>query len=117
MVTAEAALVLPVLLVVLAACIWVLGALSAQMRCTDAAAAAARAAARGDAPAAVEALARRLAPAGARVSIGASGPDVVVRVQAEVPAFVLPKALPALPVVGRAVAAREPGDSDPAGSR
>lgn len=107
-VTAEAALVLPVLLVVLAMAVWVLAAVGAQLRCTDAAGVAARAAARGDSPAAVVGAGQRAAPPGAVVAVSTGTDLVTVRVQAEVRPFggVL-SVLPALRVSGRAVAARE----------
>jgi hypothetical protein len=108
-VTAETAVVLPVLVVVLAAALWVLAAVGAQLRCVDAAALAARSAARGDAPAAVAAAGRRLAPDGAQVQVTRSGDEVHVLVQASVRPFALLAVLPAMPVSGRAVAVVEPG--------
>ena len=107
-VSAEAAVVLPVLLVVLAMAVWVLAAVGAQLRCVDAAATAARVAARDEPAAEVERAARAVAPAGADVQL-LVGEDVVeVRVQARVrPAGGVLSALPALVVSGRAVAARE----------
>ena len=48
MVTAETAVVLPVLVVVLAVAVWVLAAVSGQLRCADAAGTAVRMAARGE---------------------------------------------------------------------
>ena len=62
MVTAELAVVLPALLLVLAVALSALGLAVDQVRCVDAAAAGARAAARGDSPAAVHAVAARSAP-------------------------------------------------------
>lgn len=107
-VTAEAAMVLPVLLVVLAMALWVLAAVSAQLRCTDAAGVGARAAARGDAPAAVVAAARSVAPSGAGVEVqqGPQVVQVVVRVEVRPLGGAL-QALPAFAVSGRAAAARE----------
>ena len=107
-VTAETAVVLPVLLVVLAMAVWVLAAVSAQLRCTDAAALGARAAARGDEVAAVTALAQRAAPEGALVRVAGGTEQVEVVVRARVRPFggVL-DALPPVEVSGRAVAARE----------
>ena len=104
-VTAEAAVVLPVLLVVLAAALWVLASVSAQLGCVDAARAGARAAARGDDPAQVRTVSLALAPAGARVEV-TSGPETVtVRVAAEVRPFgpALHR-LPATRVSSRAIA-------------
>jgi Flp pilus assembly protein TadG len=113
-VTAETALALPVLLAVLAVALWVLGAVSAQLRCADAAAGAARAAARGEPAEVVTALARRLGPNGARVQVAVLGEEVRVVVSAHVEAPAVP--LPALGVSGRAVALREPSSPAPPGA-
>lgn len=108
--TAETAVLLPVLVVVLVACLWVLACVAAQLRCLDAARAGARAAARGDAPAAVRTTAQRLAPPGAQVSVSSGDRTVEVRVRSEVRPFgpVL-RVLPGVPVSGRATAPAEPG--------
>ena len=87
MVTAETAVVLPVLLVVLTAAVWVLASVAGQLRCVDAARVGARAAARGDAPAAVTAAAARVAPGDARVRISRSGDEVTVLVESVVRPF------------------------------
>lgn len=107
-VSAEAAVVLPVLLLVLAMAVWVLAAVSTQLHCTDAAAVAARAAARGDDAADVQQAGRAVAPADAQVEVHLAADTVEVRVRAKVRPFggVL-AALPGLEVSGRAVAARE----------
>ena len=108
--TAETAVLLPVLFVVLAACVGVLVCVAAQLKCVDAARAAARAAARGDGPAVVQDVGRRLAPPGASVRLsGGDGDTVRVSVRAEVRPFgdVL-RVLPAVEVGGSATAAREP---------
>lgn len=108
MVTAETAVVIPVLLVVLAAGIWVLASVVAQLRCVDAARVGARAAARGDAPAAVTAATARVAPAGARVEIVRSGDEVTVVVRAVVRPFGPALAgLPGTPLAARATAVVE----------
>ena len=108
MATVETALALPVLLVVLAMAVWVLACVHAQLRCTDAAGAAARAAARGEVAAAVVEVGRALAPAGAevRATTGAEQVEVVVRTRVRPLGGVL-AALPGTAVEGRAVAARE----------
>ena len=107
-VTAETAVVLPVLLVVLAAAVWVLACVAAQLRCVDAAHAAARAAARGDAPADVEAAGRAVAPAGAVVTVSRVGDQVHVSVSAAVRPFgEALRVLPDVPVRGRATADAE----------
>ena len=87
MVTAETAVVLPVLLVVLAAAIWVLASVAGQLRCVDAARVGARAAARGDVTQDVTAAAARVAPAGAQVRVVRSGDEVTVEVAAQVQPF------------------------------
>ncbi len=115
-VTAEAAVVLPVLLVVLAAALWVLASVSAQLSCVDAARAGARAAARGDAAGQVRTAALAVAPAGARIAVTLHGDEVVVRVDAEVHPFgPALRRLPATPVSARASAHVEAAADDPAG--
>jgi Flp pilus assembly protein TadG len=110
MVTAETAVVLPVLLVVLAAVVTLVTLVGAQVRCVDAAREAARAAARGESDAVVRRLAAAAAPAGARTEV-APGSTVTVTVAADVAPF---GHLPIrLQVGARAVAAREPA-ADPA---
>lgn len=107
--TAETAVLLPVLVVVVIACIWVLACVAAQLKCVDAARAAARAAARGDAPAAVRAVAERLAPPAAVVELSPSDATVEVRVRAQVrPLGAVLRVLPSMSVSGRATAAVEP---------
>ncbi|MEV6563074.1 TadE family type IV pilus minor pilin [Streptomyces kronopolitis] len=84
-VTAETAVVLPVLVIVVAALIWGLMAACARIECVDAARAGARAAARSEPPSAVISAARGAAPRGARVALAREGDLVRVRVEAEVP--------------------------------
>lgn len=109
-VTAETAVVLPVLLVVLAVAVGVLACVAAQLRCVDAARAAAREAARGAGAAEVRQTGQRLAPADARVDLRTDGETVEVVVSAEVRPFgAAVRLLPPVPVRGRAVAAVEPG--------
>ncbi len=110
-VTAETAVLLPVLLVVLAAAIGVLACVAAQLRCVDAARAAARVAARGDTAQVVRTAGERLAPPGATVTLRSAGEGLVeVVVAAQVRPFGgALDALPAVPVSGRAVAAVEGG--------
>lgn len=84
MVTAETAMVLPVLfLVALLAC-WLLLAGVTELRCADLAEVAARALARGDSPAAVLASVQRAAP-GARVEVSSDSESVTVVVRWAVP--------------------------------
>ncbi|MFJ7060039.1 TadE family type IV pilus minor pilin [Streptomyces griseobrunneus] len=84
-VTAEAAVVIPVLVAFAMALLWALVAASAQIRCVDAARAGARAAARSEPEAAVLAAARDAAPRGARVAVGRAGELWRVTVEAPTP--------------------------------
>lgn len=84
-VTAESAVVLPVLVAFTTALVWGLLVVAAQIQCVDAARAGARAAARQDPPDAVEAMARRAAPDGAAVTVGREGDLVRVTVVAHPP--------------------------------
>ncbi|MET8556004.1 TadE family type IV pilus minor pilin [Streptomyces sp. NPDC004959] len=85
MVTAESAVVLPLLVVVTLALVWALFAAAAQVRCVDAAGAGARAAARQDPEARAVATARGVAPEGAEVRVEREGDLVRVTVTAEAP--------------------------------
>jgi Flp pilus assembly protein TadG len=84
MVTAETALVLPVLLLVLAGAVAAVTIVAAQLACVDAAREGARAAARGEEVATVRELATRAAPDGARVGQATAGDLVTVEVEAVV---------------------------------
>jgi Flp pilus assembly protein TadG len=84
MVTAETAVVLPVLLLVLAAAVAALVVVGAQLRCVDAAREAVRAATRGDAAADVARVATAAGPAGATVGRVVDGGAVTVTVSAVV---------------------------------
>lgn len=79
MVSAEIAVALPALLVLLALALGVLTLAIDGIRCVDAARVGARAAARGDPGAEA---ARRAAPAGAAVAVGRQGDTVTVTVRA-----------------------------------
>jgi Flp pilus assembly protein TadG len=113
MVTAETAVVLPVLLFVLAGAVAAVTVVGAQLRCVDAAREGARAAARGDSVAAVDAVVHGTAPDGAVTRVAVSGDEVRVTVTADV------AALGPLPlrigVSAGAVALREPGAVEPTG--
>ncbi len=110
MVTAEAALVLPVLVLVLAAAVGALVVVGAQLRCIDAAREAVRAAARGEEQAEVVAGASAAAPDGATVDVSASGREVGVTVRAAVAPL---GAFPWRVEVSATAAARpEPGSAD-----
>lgn len=86
-VTAETAVVLPVLVAFAMALVWGLLVMSAQIRCVDAARAGARAAARQDPADAVLAVARATAPRGADVTVSREGDQVRVVVVAKPPAL------------------------------
>jgi hypothetical protein len=90
-VTAEAAVVLPVLVMFAMALVWGLLVVAAQIQCLDAARAGARAAAREDPADAVAALARGAAPRDAKVTVSRDGSQVRVTVVAK------PAALHGLP--------------------
>ncbi|GAA1427713.1 TadE family type IV pilus minor pilin [Streptomyces thermospinosisporus] len=81
-VTAESALVLPVLVLFATALVWGLLVVAAQIQCVDAARAGARAAARQDPPDAVVELAREAAPPGAQVTVSRGAEEVRVVVVA-----------------------------------
>ena len=104
MVTAELAVALPVLMIMVAAALSAVSVASERVRAADAAREAARAAARGD-PVAGSRLSSAAAP-GASVTVTRAGD----RVTAQVRVVVHPMGgwLPALTVVERAVAAAEP---------
>jgi len=78
MVTAELAVAIPSVVLVLGFCLVAVNAAVDQIRCVDAARVAARAAARGDDRARVSALAAESAPAGARVQVSGVGGGVRV---------------------------------------
>ena len=107
MVTAETAVVLPVLLLVLAGAVAAVTVVGAQLRCVDAAREGARAAARGDAVAVAQAWARQAAPDGTAVSVTLEGEGVRVVVSGRVP--VLGPVPLDVEVSAEAVARLEPG--------
>ncbi|GHA34156.1 hypothetical protein GCM10010329_66580 [Streptomyces spiroverticillatus] len=83
--TAEAALALPVLVLLGTALVWALMAAAAQIQCVDAARAGARAEARQEPRAAAEAVTRQVAPDGATVGFRREGDLVRVVVEAPAP--------------------------------
>jgi Flp pilus assembly protein TadG len=107
-VTAEAAMVLPVLVSVALGLAWLPTLAATQVRVVDAAREVARSTARDDSRSAAVALGRRVAPRGSTFSLRQRGDTVVVRVRSRVPgpggllAF-----LPPVEVDAEAVAARE----------
>ncbi|MPZ61355.1 MAG: pilus assembly protein TadE [Propionibacteriales bacterium] len=80
MVTAETAVVMPVLVLIAAMLVWLIGVGIAQVRCVDAARDAARALARDEPRAVAAKLARQAAPDGAAVSFTESTGMVEVEV-------------------------------------
>ena len=106
MATAELAVALPVLVLVVATAMTAVSVLLAQLRCVDAAREGARAAARGEPTALVRSVAVRVAPDGAAVAVTTDGDQVSVRVSARV--GVVGGLLPEFQVDGTAVALREP---------
>jgi len=109
MVTAEAALVLPVLVALTAALAWVVALGVVQVRLVDAAREAARLAARDESPAAVQQAALAAAPDGTQVRVHREGgswvAEVAVDVSTDLP---LVGSLPAVGLSARAVSAAEP---------
>jgi Flp pilus assembly protein TadG len=87
MVTAETAVVLPVLLLVLAGAVSAVVVVGAQLRCVDAAREGARAAARGESDALVARMVADAAPDGAVTELGGDGETVRVTVSATVSAL------------------------------
>ncbi|GHF76163.1 TadE family type IV pilus minor pilin [Streptomyces griseosporeus] len=84
-VTAESAVVLPVLVLFTLGLVWGLLVAAAQIQCVDAARTGARAAARQDPPEAVLRVARETAPRGARITVTREGDQVRVAVVARPP--------------------------------
>jgi Flp pilus assembly protein TadG len=82
--TAEAAVALPALLVVLSLAVGAVVTVGAQLRCVDAARAAAREVARGDSDGTARRDATQIAPRGATVTVRRHGGDVDVTVTAVV---------------------------------
>src|SRR4051794_5210528 len=107
-VTAETAVVLPVLVAVAVALTWMLSLAVTQVRVVDAARETARAAARGDGAAAAVARGHRVAPRGAEISVHTSGDSVEAEARASErgPAGLL-GFLPAVEVSSHAVNSRE----------
>jgi Flp pilus assembly protein TadG len=104
MVTVEAAIAVCAFAVVLGLALAAIGAVTDQLRCTDAAREAARLTARGEQDRG-RAAAERIAPPGANVAISIDGDAITVEVDAA-PASGL---LPGIRLSGRAYAVAEPG--------
>lgn len=108
-VTAETAVVLPVLVGLALGLAWVVALAAAQVRVVDAARETARALARDERPAVAVALGHRVAPGSARIQIAEAGDEVRVTVTAPVrgPGGLL-GFLPPVTVEAASVAGREP---------
>src|SRR3712207_3786099 len=110
MVTAETAMVLPVLLLVLAGAVSAVTLVAAHLKCVDAAREGARVAARGEDTSSVMAIASRAAPHGADGSLAIVGGEVRVTVTARVaPLGPVPLRVT---VSATAIALLEPGVAD-----
>ena len=109
-VTAEMAVVLPVLMLVLALALGVLGHAITVVRSTDAARAAARAAARGEPDDVVLELAKRELPSNASVHVAHVGSDVTVTVVVPGPRVALGVQLPDVRAVAVSVVEGESVD-------
>lgn len=108
-VTAEVAIVLPMLMATMLAGLWAVGLVVANIRCIDAARDIARAVARGEPAAEAERIGERAAPEGAVVAISQEQSIVRVVVKSEARLdWTLFDKLPAVPIVGRATIEAEP---------
>jgi Flp pilus assembly protein TadG len=113
MVTAETAVVLPVLFLVLVTAVAAITVVGAQLRCVDAAREGARAASRGEDAGVVTALVQRAAPAGASSTVSTGGEEVRVTVSARIaPLGPVPLHIT---VTAEAIAMREPGGTEQPG--
>ena len=113
-VTAEVAIALPILLTLLFLGIWLIGVVTANIQCIDAARDVARAVARGESPEIAQEIGRRTAPSNATITITRTGPDIHVTVTAT-PNRNAPllTALPATPTTAKAILQSEPTTQDP----
>lgn len=111
MVTAEIAVAMPVLMVLLAVGLTAVTVIAAQMRCVDAAREAARALARGDSISAARSLASAAGPRGAALTTSTAGDRVETTVRARV--ATVGGLFPAFSVHAEAVALREPAAESP----
>ena len=109
MVTAELAVALPTVVVTLLAGITALCAVATQMRCTDAAATAARLAARGESAAVVRSAAREVVGASSQLQVTTSVASVTVVVRAATSVPLLGGLLRLPAVSARYTAPLEPG--------
>ena len=108
MVTAEFAVALPAFVIVVVAALAGVAVVMAQLRCVDAAAIAARMAARGESPAQIRTTSLAGAPSGARLELGGSPDSVTATVQATVAPPGVLGFLPGITLHAHVVQAREP---------
>jgi hypothetical protein len=114
MVTAETAVALTALVVILLAMLWVVTLVGYQARCLDAARDAARALARGESAASSKSEASRTAPRGARIHVDVVGDLAIATVDLRArPPWPVLSAIPAVPVQGKAVVVIEPSSNEP----
>jgi hypothetical protein len=102
MVTAELAVALPALVVVMVAALYGVAVVTAQLRCEDAAAMAARLGARGETAATVRSSALAAAPSGAGLSLARSASTVTATVTVRISAPGLSGLLPGVSISSRA---------------
>lgn len=108
MVTAETAVVLPIVVAAVMGLVWLVSLGVTQVRVVDAARETARAVARDESPARAVELGRRVAPQGSRISVTDRADTVQVLVEADVhgPGGLF-RFLPAVKVDAETVAAKE----------
>ncbi len=111
MVTAEAAIVIPLLLLVAVVCGWVVAIGAAQVRVIDAAREGARLAGRGEPPAVIEAAIERAGPDGTTAQVSPGADTVTVHVTAQIePGAPLLDLLPAVTLDSSATSVLEAPD-------
>jgi hypothetical protein len=115
MVTAETAIVMPAVVLLLTVVLFAGRAVIDQVRCIDAARAGARLAARGEPSTVVAAAVRRIAPAQARMALSDNGSEAIVTVASE--ARVPLAGWAVLPLRGSATAQIETSLDPPLGPR
>ena len=109
MVTAEIAVAMPALALILLLCLWGIAAGAALLRCDDAARLGARAMARGDSSAQVRRVVTSAAPRGARAELARGRSTVTVTVRSTIARpGPLRFMIPAIHLHSRSVAATEP---------
>jgi hypothetical protein len=114
MVTAEFAVALPAFVIVVIAAVCGVVVVTAQLRCVDAAAVAARMAGRGEPAAVVAATALSGAPGGSELSIQQTATTVTAVVRSRLSLPLLGSVLPAVTLNARIAEPREPGARSPA---